>query len=61
VNDTALATFSLMGMILYYFTYEPVYMRLVSPDIIRQPLTNYLPDHIFNLFIMGVKGRKKEE
>ena len=56
VQDTALSTFSLVGMILYYFTYEPVYARLVSPEKAKKPITEYLPDHIFHLFMNGAKG-----
>ena len=56
VQDTALSTFSLIGMILYYFTYEPVYTRLVSPEKAKKPITEYLPDHIYQLFMHGAKG-----
>ena len=56
VQDTALSTFSLVGMILYFFTYEPVYARLVSPEKAKKPITEYLPDHIFHLFMQGAKG-----
>lgn len=55
-QDTALSTFSLIGMILYYFTYEPIFTRLVSPDKAKKPITEYLPDHIFHLFMQGAKG-----
>ncbi len=55
-QDTALSTFSLVGMILYYFTYEPIFTRLISSGKMEKPITEYLPDHIFNLFMEGVKG-----
>lgn len=55
-QDTALSTFSLIGMILYYFTYEPIFTRLISQEKVEKPITEYLPDHIFNLFMQGVKG-----
>ena len=59
--DTALSTFSLIGMILYYFTYQPIFTRLVSPEKAKKPIIEYLPDHIFNLFIQGVKGESMKE
>jgi TetR/AcrR family transcriptional regulator len=55
-QDTALSTFSLVGMILYYFTYEPIFTRLISSGKMEKPVTEYLPEHIFNLFMEGVKG-----
>ena len=55
-QDTALSTFSLVGMILYYFTYEPIFTRLISSGKMEKPITEYLPDHMFNLFMEGVKG-----
>lgn len=54
-QDTALSTFSLIGMILYYFTYEPIFTRLISPEKRKKPITEYLPDHIFDLFMEGVR------
>ena len=55
-HDTTLSTFSLIGMILYYFTYEPIFIRLISPEKRKKPITEFLPDHIFNLFMEGIKG-----
>ena len=55
-HDTTLSTFSLIGMILYYFTYEPVFIRLISPEKRKKPITEFLPNHIFNLFMEGIKG-----
>lgn len=52
-QDTTLATFSLVGMILNYFTSEQVISKLISVD--KGEITQYLPDHIFNLFMNGVK------
>ncbi len=54
-QDTVLSTFSLIGMILYYFTYEPIFTRLISPEKRKKPVTEYLPDHIFDLFMEGMK------
>ena len=54
-HDTVLSTFSLIGMILYYFTYKPIFTRLISPEKRKKPITEFLPDHIFNLFMEGVK------
>lgn len=55
-HDTTLSTFSLIGMILYYFTYEPIFIRLISPEKRKKPITEFLPEHIFNLFMEGVKA-----
>ena len=61
VQDTVLSTFSLIGMILYYFTYEPVYTRLVSAEKFETPVTEYLPDHIFHMFMRGAAGESMKE
>ncbi|MDR4499664.1 MAG: hypothetical protein MRK02_17355 [Candidatus Scalindua sp.] len=55
-HDTAFSTLSLIGMILYYFTYEPIFTRLISAKKRKKPVTEFLPDHIFKLFIEGVKA-----
>lgn len=54
-QDTKLSTFSLIGMILYYFTYEPIFIRLISPEKRGKAITEFLPEHIFNLFMEGIK------
>ncbi|MFQ5685972.1 MAG: TetR/AcrR family transcriptional regulator [Candidatus Scalindua sp.] len=55
-HDTTLSTFSLIGMILYYFSYEPIFIRLISPEKRKKPITEFLPEHIFNIFMEGIKG-----
>ncbi|GAX61536.1 transcriptional regulator, TetR family [Candidatus Scalindua japonica] len=55
-HDSTLSTFSLIGMILYYFTYEPIFTRLISPEKRKKPITEFLPEHIFTLFMEGVKS-----
>lgn len=54
--DPDLTILSLMGMIFYFFNHEPVYTKLISNQK-KEGMTDYLPRHIHNIFMNGLKKR----
>ncbi len=58
-QDTALTVFSLLGMILFYFTYEPIYTKLIPKPQRRLSKDEGLAEHIFGLFMDGIRVCKR--
>lgn len=50
-QNTALATFSLIGMIIHFFNAEQVLKQMYPTN---DEITEYLPNHILNLFMYGI-------
>lgn len=53
-QDTTLSTINLFSMIRHYFTDEPLITTLFPKK--KVIMKEYLTDHIFNIFMQGVKG-----
>jgi AcrR family transcriptional regulator len=53
-QDTTLSTINLFSMIRHYFTDEPLITTLFPNEKVKTK--EYLTDHIFNIFMQGVKS-----
>ncbi len=53
-QDTALSTFNLIGMIIQFFNVEPIIKQFIDNG--DREVSEYLPDHIFNLFMHGIES-----